>query len=145
MCMYTYVYVYVYTYSVYYLFCFISAAKPTATAQPAKEQFLISPITDKCVPASKMTDHMRYGKWHHTISSTLSLLLFIGLLDPRWREQQNKNCWLKETTRWNLCSWYVHTHAHTHSMFTWIKVSKLLITTYCGCFINAWLFYKSIL
>ena len=27
---------------------------------------------------------------YHIISSLLSLLLFIGLLDPRWREQQNK-------------------------------------------------------
>ena len=40
---------------------FISAAKPTATAQPVKEQFLISPITGEHVPASKMADHMRYG------------------------------------------------------------------------------------
>ena len=40
---------------------FISAAKPNATAQPAEEQFLISPITGECVPASKMADHMRYG------------------------------------------------------------------------------------
>ena len=27
---------------------------------------------------------------YHIISGSLSLLLFIGLLDPRWREQQNK-------------------------------------------------------
>ena len=41
-------------------FVFPSAAKPTATAQPAKEQFLISPITGERIPASKMADHMRY-------------------------------------------------------------------------------------
>ncbi|XP_065902944.1 splicing factor 3A subunit 1-like [Dysidea avara] len=49
------------------------APKPVAAAPIAKEQFLISPITGERVPASKMADHMRYG-----------------LLDPRWREQQNK-------------------------------------------------------
>ena len=33
------------TMHVHYVFVFPLAAKPTATAQPAKEQFLISPIT----------------------------------------------------------------------------------------------------
>ena len=33
---------------------------------------------------------MVYVISYHIISSSLSLLLFIGLLDPRWREQQNK-------------------------------------------------------
>ena len=42
---------------------FISAPKLTATAAPAKEQFLISPITGERVPASKMADHMRYGTY----------------------------------------------------------------------------------
>ena len=40
----------------------ISAPKPTVAAQTAKEQFLISPITGERVPASKMADHMRYGR-----------------------------------------------------------------------------------
>ena len=40
---------------------FILAPKPTATAPAAKEQFLISPITGERIPASKMSDHMRYG------------------------------------------------------------------------------------
>ena len=44
-------------------FVFPSAAKPTATVQPAKEQFLISPITGERIPASKMADHMRYGTY----------------------------------------------------------------------------------
>ena len=33
---------------------------------------------------------MVYVISYHIISSSLSLLLFIGLLDPCWREQQNK-------------------------------------------------------
>ena len=33
---------------------------------------------------------MVYVISYHIISSSLSLLLFIGLLDPQWREQQNK-------------------------------------------------------
>ena len=33
---------------------------------------------------------MVYVISYHIISSSLSLLLFIGLLDPHWREQQNK-------------------------------------------------------
>ena len=54
------VYVHMGTYYVLTVF-FISAPKPTATVQPAKEQFLISPITGECIPASKMTEHVRYG------------------------------------------------------------------------------------
>ena len=45
---------------VYLLSC-TSAPKPAAAAPTAKEQFLISPITDEHIPASKMTEHMRYG------------------------------------------------------------------------------------
>ena len=41
-------------------FC-TSAPKPAAAAPTAKEQFLISPITGERIPASKMTEHMRYG------------------------------------------------------------------------------------
>ena len=81
----------IWTMHVHCVFVFPSAAKPTATVQPAKEQFLISPITVERIPASKMADHMRYGMWYCIIiSSSLWSLLFIGLLDPRWREQQNK-------------------------------------------------------
>ena len=40
---------------------FYSAPKPAAAAPTAKEQFLISPITGERIPASKMTEHMRYG------------------------------------------------------------------------------------
>ena len=39
---------------------------------------------------------MVYVISYHIISSSLSLLLFIGLLDPRWREQQNKTIDEKE-------------------------------------------------
>ena len=42
-------------------FFYTSAPKPAAAAPTAKEQFLISPITGERIPASKMTEHMRYG------------------------------------------------------------------------------------
>lgn len=47
--------------------------KVTRPAQPATEQFLISPITGEKIPADKMQEHMR-----------------IGLLDPRWVEQRDR-------------------------------------------------------
>ena len=50
---------------------------PKAKAAPklseAEEQFLVSPITGEKVPASKVQEHMR-----------------IGLLDPRWVEERDK-------------------------------------------------------
>ena len=50
-----------------------SAPKPAAAAPvpTAKEQFLISPITGERIPASKITEHMRYGMWSYYISSLL--------------------------------------------------------------------------
>ena len=41
--------------------------------KPADEQYLVSPITGERVPASKVQEHMR-----------------IGLLDPRWVEERDK-------------------------------------------------------
>lgn len=41
---------------------------------PPGDEFLISPITGEKIPASKMQEHMR-----------------IGLLDPRWLEQRDRN------------------------------------------------------
>ncbi len=48
------------------------AAAPAAEAG-ASEQYLVSPITGERVPASKVQEHMR-----------------IGLLDPRWVEERDK-------------------------------------------------------
>ena len=41
--------------------------------KPVDEQYLVSPITGEKVPASKVQEHMR-----------------IGLLDPRWVEERDK-------------------------------------------------------
>ncbi len=51
------------------------AAKRAAAAasEAAAEEFLVSPITGERVPASKVQEHMR-----------------IGLLDPRWVEERDK-------------------------------------------------------
>ncbi|KAK3540019.1 hypothetical protein QTP70_022812 [Hemibagrus guttatus] len=49
------------------------ASKLQAVVPPGDE-FLISPITGEKIPASKMQEHMR-----------------IGLLDPRWLEQRDRN------------------------------------------------------
>ncbi|XP_060737607.1 splicing factor 3A subunit 1 [Tachysurus vachellii] len=49
------------------------ASKMQAVVPPGDE-FLISPITGERIPASKMQEHMR-----------------IGLLDPRWLEQRDRN------------------------------------------------------
>ena len=53
------------------------AAKKAATAamkeDAASEEWLTSPITGEKIPASKVQDHMR-----------------IGLLDPRWVEERDK-------------------------------------------------------
>jgi len=43
----------------------ISAPKPATTVLTAKEQFLTSPITGECIPASKMAEHIRYGMWSY--------------------------------------------------------------------------------
>ncbi|XP_065840413.1 splicing factor 3A subunit 1-like isoform X2 [Oscarella lobularis] len=48
-------------------------SKPVAPSAPAPDKFLVSPLTGERVPADKMAEHMRFG-----------------LLDPRWREQKNK-------------------------------------------------------
>lgn len=40
---------------------------------PAPDEYLISPITGEKIPASKVQEHMR-----------------IGLLDPRWVEQRDR-------------------------------------------------------
>ena len=58
LCVHMYVYI-LHTLTVHIFF--ISAPKPAAAAPTAKEQFLISPITGERIPASKMTEHMRYG------------------------------------------------------------------------------------
>ena len=42
---------------IYIYFCIV-----TRPAQPATEQFLISPITGEKIPADKMQEHMRIGK-----------------------------------------------------------------------------------
>ena len=49
------------------------AAKKAAAAAEKTEEWLTSPITGEMVPASKVQDHMR-----------------IGLLDPRWVEERDK-------------------------------------------------------
>lgn len=52
---------------------FSSASKPLPPVA-APDEYLISPITGEKIPASKMQEHMR-----------------IGLLDPRWLEQRDRN------------------------------------------------------
>ncbi|KAF5908116.1 splicing factor 3A subunit 1, partial [Clarias magur] len=49
-------------------------ASKTQIIVPPGDEFLISPITGEKIPASKMQEHMR-----------------IGLLDPRWLEQRDRN------------------------------------------------------
>ncbi|KAM9475200.1 splicing factor 3A subunit 1 isoform 2-T2 [Clarias gariepinus] len=49
-------------------------ASKTQIIIPPGDEFLISPITGEKIPASKMQEHMR-----------------IGLLDPRWLEQRDRN------------------------------------------------------
>ncbi|MCI4381316.1 hypothetical protein PGIGA_G00250220 [Pangasianodon gigas] len=49
-------------------------ASKTQVVVPPGDEFLISPITGEKIPASKMQEHMR-----------------IGLLDPRWLEQRDRN------------------------------------------------------
>jgi splicing factor 3A subunit 1 len=44
-----------------------------AKKKPAVEDFLVSPITGEKIPASKVQEHMR-----------------IGLLDPRWVDERDK-------------------------------------------------------
>jgi len=60
------------------------AAKKAAAAvkevDAASEEFLISPITGERIPASKVQEHMR-----------------IGLLDPRWVEERDKQITAKAT------------------------------------------------
>ena len=46
---------------------------PQQVPNPAAEEYLVSPITGERVPASKVQEHMR-----------------IGLLDPRWVEERDK-------------------------------------------------------
>ena len=47
--------------------------KAKKIVKPVDEQYLVSPITGEKVPASKVQEHMR-----------------IGLLDPRWVEERDK-------------------------------------------------------
>ena len=47
---------------------------------PTTEQYLVSPITGEKVPASKVQEHMR-----------------IGLLDPRWVEERDKQITARAT------------------------------------------------
>ncbi len=49
------------------------AAAAAGAGDAAPEEFLVSPITGERVPASKVQEHMR-----------------IGLLDPRWVEERDK-------------------------------------------------------
>ncbi|XP_013393875.1 splicing factor 3A subunit 1-like [Lingula anatina] len=49
------------------------AAKQVSSNEPPSDQYLISPITGEKIPANKVQEHMR-----------------IGLLDPKWREQQER-------------------------------------------------------
>ena len=50
------------------------------TVDPTSEQYLVSPITGEKVPASKVQEHMR-----------------IGLLDPRWVEERDKQITARAT------------------------------------------------
>ena len=50
------------------------------TVDPTTEQYLVSPITGEKVPASKVQEHMR-----------------IGLLDPRWVEERDKQITARAT------------------------------------------------
>jgi len=56
-----------------------AAPKPQARP-PAPDEYLISPITGERIPASKVAEHMR-----------------IGLLDPRWVEQRDRQLQEKMT------------------------------------------------
>lgn len=56
-----------------------SVAKPQARP-PAPDEYLISPITGERIPASQVAEHMR-----------------IGLLDPRWLEQRDRQMQEKMT------------------------------------------------
>ena len=53
------------------VFFLTAAAKPSRA--PAPDEYLISPITGERIPASQVAEHMR-----------------IGLLDPRWVEQRDR-------------------------------------------------------
>ena len=50
-----------------------AAKKAAAAAAEASEEWLTSPITGERIPQSKVQEHMR-----------------IGLLDPRWVEERDK-------------------------------------------------------
>lgn len=51
-----------------------SSASKSLLPMTSSDEYLISPITGEKIPASKMQEHMR-----------------IGLLDPRWLEERDRN------------------------------------------------------
>lgn len=53
---------------IYFLILAVKATRP-----PAPDELLISPLTGEKIPATKVQEHMR-----------------IGLLDPRWVEQRDR-------------------------------------------------------
>ena len=62
---------------------------------------------------------------YHIISSSLSLLLLVGLLDPRWREQQNKTVDEKKQQDEIFA---VGMYTHNMYKFNVLIVSKLMST-----------------
>jgi hypothetical protein len=56
------------TFTVFFLVLAVKATRP-----PAPDELLISPLTGEKIPATKVQEHMR-----------------IGLLDPRWVEQRDR-------------------------------------------------------
>ena len=71
---------------------------------------------------------MVYVISYHIISSSLSLLLFIGLLDPRWREQQNKTVDEKKQDEIFAVGMYTHNMYKFNAVVLVFIVSKLMST-----------------
>ena len=75
---------------------------------------------------------------YHIISSSLSLLLFIGLLDPRWSEQQNKTVDEKKQEDEIFA-----VGMYTHNMYACINLMQVFWSVLCqidehylGCLMN---------
>lgn len=72
-----------------------------AKKKPETEDFLVSPITGEKIPASKVQEHMR-----------------IGLLDPRWVDERDKQITARAAEQQVSCS------AHMSSAYSLIPLDR---------------------